>query len=114
MSPELLQSLVMLRDITDRARAMGLGLVAYPVDDVERIIGVVSAGARVRPAVAPKPNADALDRAIGLLKQVIDQPLATLPGAIEPGCKGTTRLSLHHFRPELSESIAALLEELGS
>ena len=113
MSPQLEASLSMLRDVTNRARAQGAGLVACPVDDVERVVRVLGSAAAVGLAVAITPPADLFDRAMVLLKAVIDEPLATLPGGVEPGWKGPSNLSLHQFRPELSEKIADLLEEVG-
>jgi len=89
-------------------------LVAYPVDDVERVLAVLTAGVHVGPAVALPPPASLFGRALDLLKAVIDEPLATLPGGVEPGWAGPSHLALHQFRPDLSQKIAALLEEMGS
>lgn len=113
MSPQLEASLSMLRSVTNRARAQGSGLVAYPVDDVERVVCTLGSAAALAPAVASTPPADLFDQAMTLLKAVIDEPLVTLPGGVEAGWKGPSNLSLHQFRPELSEKIAALLEEAG-
>lgn len=113
MSPEFERSLTEVHAITNRSQAMGIGLAKYPVADIERVIRVLGAGLRESgPAIAP-PVA-AYDRAIQLLKAVIDEPLVTLPGGVEPGWKGPSNLSLHQFRPELSEKIAGLLEEVGA
>lgn len=42
----VLQAVEDCRDISERARAMGLGLVAYPVDDVELLIMALTGGGR--------------------------------------------------------------------
>jgi len=64
-----------------------------------------------------QPGADASDlesRALSLLVDVLDNPLITLPG--NPHCLLSAtgeELRLAHFRPDLSEKIAGLLEEAG-
>lgn len=42
-SASLNDALDMLSEISERARALGLGMVVYPVDDVERVVAVLSA-----------------------------------------------------------------------
>lgn len=113
MSPEFERSLTEVHAITNRALAMDIGLAKYPVADVERIIRVLGAGLREAGPAISRPIA-IYDRAIQLLKAVIDEPLVTLPGGVEPGWKGPSNLCLHQFRPELSEKIAGLLEEAGA
>lgn len=110
MSPEFDRSLTVVHAITNRALSEGTGGAEYPIEHIERVIRVLGAGLReTGPAIAP-PGA-LYHRAIELLKAVIDEPLVTLPGGVEPGWKGPSSLSLHQFRPELSEKIAGLLEE---
>lgn len=112
MSPEFDRSLTVVHAITNRALSQGTDRAEYPVEHIERVIRVLGAGLKeTRPVIAPPIVM--YDRAIKLLKAVIDEPLATLPGGVEPGWKGPSNLSLHQFRPELSEQIAALLEEAG-
>lgn len=68
------------------------------------------------PAVAPtEPAGDAslLERFADLLARILDEPLAVLPGRDPGNGTGTTELRLSHYRPELSERAAALLEEAG-
>lgn len=43
-SDDLHSAIIMLNEITARAREMGLGLVKYPVADVERVCAVLTAG----------------------------------------------------------------------
>lgn len=47
-SKSLNDALDMLSEISERARELGLGLAEYPVDDVERVVAVLSAG-KVKP-----------------------------------------------------------------
>lgn len=113
MSPEFDHSLTVVHAITNRALSEGTDGAEYPIEHIERIIRVLGAGLRdTGPALAP-PVA-IYDRAIQLLKAVIDEPLIRLPGGVEPGWKGPSNLSLHQFRPDLSEKIAGLLEEAGA
>jgi hypothetical protein len=54
-------------------------------------------------------------RAVALLADILDNPLAVLPGAHPGDCgQGPTELRLAHFRPDLSERIAVLLDEAGA
>lgn len=54
-----------------------------------------------------------LNRALDLLTTLLDDPLVILPGGDPGGSDGPTELRLKHFRPELSDPIASLLEEVG-
>ena len=58
-------------------------------------------------------NDGMLDRALDLLAKVWEEPLVVLPGHDPGDIEGTTELRLSHFRPELSESIAGILDEAG-
>lgn len=53
-------------------------------------------------------------RALKLLADILDNPLIVLPGT-HPGRspKEPEELRLAHFRPDLSEKIAILLDEAG-
>lgn len=43
------EALAMLEDVSERARAMNLGLVAYPVEDVEAVCAALRAVRRGQP-----------------------------------------------------------------
>lgn len=60
---------------------------------------------------APEPL---VDRLADLLAVILDEPLTTLPGC-DPASAGDEPLQLRlaHFRPDLSERAAVLLEEAG-
>lgn len=64
-------------------------------------------GKALEEAVAPADTA-----LVELLARILDEPLVTLPGSHvdEPQ---PFELRLHHFRPDLSETAAALLEKVG-
>ena len=119
ISTKLAASIAMLDDVTRRARSMGLGLVAYPVDDVERVVAVLQAGSAATVAdhstleAAPSAEDGQLARALDLLATLLDEPLMTLPGGDPGGTDGPTELRLKHFLPALSEPIACLLDEAG-
>ena len=59
-------------------------------------------------------NVSVEERALTLLADVLDNPLIVLPGA-HPGDtkREGEELRLAHFRPDISEKIAILLEEAG-
>lgn len=53
------------------------------------------------------------DRLAELLAQIVDEPLTVLPGSDPGDLRRETELRLSHFRPDLSERAAGLLEEAG-
>ena len=69
---------------------------------------------RAPPAAMPAPTADEglLARFADLLATILDDPLTTLPG---PGPDGgpPLELRLSHFRPDLVDLAATLLDEAG-
>lgn len=76
------------------------------------------ASLRLEPLPAMPPaesasDASLLERFADLVARILDEPLAILPGRDPADGAGTTELRLSHYRPELSERAAALLEEAG-
>lgn len=53
------------------------------------------------------------DRLAALLGEIIDEPLVSLPGSPAGPGPQPLELRLSHFKPELAERAAALLEEAG-
>lgn len=63
---------------------------------------------------APRgPEHPLFEQALDLLAALIDEPLTTLPGGAEAGWPGPLNLYVSAYRPDLSEKVAALLEEAG-
>ena len=66
---------------------------------------------------APRPIASAtaplLERFADLLATILDEPLHTLSGPGPDGGRDPLQLWLAHYRPDLSERAAVLLEEAG-
>ena len=62
--------------------------------------------------VPPIDTAALLERFANVLAEILDEPLHTLPGA---GPYGTEPLALRlsHFRPDIADRAAALLDEAG-
>lgn len=67
-TPSTEEALDMLEDVSARARAMNLGLVAYPVEDVEAVCAALRAvRGKSRAAMVgahPDPIIDAAERAV--------------------------------------------------
>ena len=63
-----------------------------------------------KPVESPKPL---LERFADVLAAILDDPLITLPGHHPMGGPEPAERRLVHFRPDLSERAASLLEELG-
>lgn len=97
-----------------QAKALGLDPADPDFTDYwSDVAAEIARAASVKPPVALPPPVSLFGRAIVLLKTAVDEPMASLPGGVEPGWKGPSSLWLHQFRPDLSEKIALLLEELG-
>lgn len=95
-----------------RSAALDAGVIA-PVPDELRIALGERASAVAPPVGASTPD-PLLDRLADLLAAILDEPLHTLPGS-DPssGLNEPLQLRLAHFRPDLSEVAARLLEEAG-
>ncbi|WP_375454811.1 hypothetical protein [uncultured Methylobacterium sp.] len=81
-----------------------------PAPEASFIAGHVD---RLAPAVKPSTDRTALvERLADLLAAILDDPMTTLPGA-GPDGGPPLELRLSHFRPELCERAARLLDEAG-
>lgn len=65
------------------------------------------------PRVVASAAAPLLERFADLLAAILDEPLHTLSGPGPDGGHDPLQLRLAHFRPDLSERAAVLLEEAG-
>lgn len=95
-----------------RSAALDAGVIAPVPDELRIALGErVAAVAQPVEVGAPDPL---LDRLADLLAAILDEPLATLPGSDPASAVNEPlQLRLAHFRPDLSEVAARLLEEAG-
>lgn len=86
--------------------------VAAPLS-AELLRSLGESGPESEPIHTPSTVAPLLERFADLLATILDDPLTTLAGSGPEGGQDPLHLRLSHFRPELAERAAVLLEEAG-
>lgn len=100
-----------------RLAALDAGVIAPVSSELLKSLGETVLDAVPAPVrgldAEPSAEAPLADRIATLLARILDEPLTTLAGAGPDGGRDPLQLRLSHYRPDLAERAAELLEEAG-